>query len=541
MCNKQNMLIFLQSLAVSLYILSVSSAEVKTQIKEAPIRHKVVFFTFSGLRWDAEDLQSMPAIRKMKSNGVAVKQKIDAFQSESLPSFMTMSTGKYPNEHGILANKMSNEKGEKFDVTTTAAQWWKDVEPIWTHNQRQNGSSALCYWPGHHLELFGHKPKHVCSVDTKKGDPFQLFTLNNEISSPVMSFKARLGKVKEWLQMNETDAPTFIGSYFEEPYNTMMKKGIYSNETRQILKKIDSIIQSMLDWLSHHKLDDKVNFIVAGESGVTELQTRKEIFLNDLIDAEELKTKYEIINNGPIMTIRPDDGSVGKRLLKMWKSNKELKIHMDVYSKEEIPDNFHFKLKSRNEPITLVAQEYWRIYKDRVVDSKKSMMGFDSKYKSSHALFIAQGPSFKEDEVVPAIGNVDVYGALCQSLGIPAGRHSGNQTTIQKLMRAPEKWYEEVVKKIVKKIYESPKNFVLAVVIAVVLFFGIVFLVITAVYKACGCCTNAQPLRVKVPNPRKLLNKQKKEGDEHLLSEKELSDSDLSSSDEFYFSNKHER
>eukprot|EP00111_Clytia_hemisphaerica_P006986 TCONS_00020262-protein len=511
-----------------------SSKADKVIAHEKPCHQKTVVFAFSGLRWDVEKLASMRSLERMKTHGVWAKHKINAFQTESLPSFMTMSTGRYPNEHGIMSNKMRNVKGDHFDVKTTSTKWYgEDLEPIWLRNQNQNGSSALCYWPGYGVD--GLKPDYSCHGKNFV-DPFKELISNNEIVKEVMPFQQRVNLVKKWLTNTTTSAPSFIGVYFEEPYKSMIASGIHSNETKHALKKIDSFITHMLDWLKAKKLNEKVNFVVTGESGATEIAAHKEIFLSDLLENDsnsKYKNKFEVLSKSPIMSIYPKDKTVEKALLHTWKKNKQ----MTVLAANDIPHNFHYKHKTRNAPITLVAKEHWRIYKNRIVDSKRALMGFDGKFESSHAMFLAQGPAFKENTVIPAIGNVDVYAILCRSIGISPGAHSGNITNVEKLMRPPEQWYEKVVKKIVKKITESPKNFIIAVVITVLLFFGATFLIITAVYKACGCCRI--PMKVKVPASKKLImmKKRKKDGDEHLLSEKELSDSDLSSSDEFYFTN----
>ena len=503
--------------------------EAEKETQQLSCQCRTVVFAFSGLRWDVERITRMSSIEKMRASGVHVKHKINAFQTESLPSFMTMSTGKYPNEHGIVANTMRDSKGKKFDLSSTSPTWYNKVDPIWLRNQKENGSSALCYWPGHDIKEM--QPDYRCDEDSGLADPFKEFTKNNEIAKKVSSFQARLDTVKEWLTSpNMTVKPNFIGVYFEEPYKSMMKYGVHSKETIKALKEVNSIIHQMLTYLKVKKLTNKVNFVVTGESGVTNIEPHKEIFLIDFIK-DGLKDKYEV-TKGAIMSVYPKSEKVKNELIESWNTSKPRK-HMRVYLKEDLPTSFHFKHKSRSAPITLVADEHWRIYEKRIVDSKKSLMGYDGKYESAHSLFVAQGPTFKEDEVVPALGNVDVFAVLCRALGISAGNHSGNNTTVEKLMRSPEKWYEKVVKKIVKKITETPTNFVAAIVIAVLLFFGVVLLGVTAIYKACGCCRI--PMKVKVPSPRKFMKKKTKKNDnEHLLSEKELSDSDFSSSDEFY-------
>lgn len=499
----------------------------------------VVIFAFSGLRWDVGDIQSMPAIEQLKSKGVWGKRKIDVFQSESLPAFVSMVTGQYPDKHGMLSNKMRDqETGEKFNVRNTSSKWWNGFEPIWITNQKKHngtGRSALCYWPGHDVMFDGQKAKYVCHNTTANyADPFKEFTLEHQITKAVMPFGERVSQVEKWLKMNVTDRPSFIGVYFEEPLNTMLNHGVHSNETKRMLKKIDSIVSDTLNRLKNDELYEDLTFIVTGESGVTEIDlgAHREFFLDDKLNKEQ-QSQLEVIDDGPIMTLYTHDK---ESLLSLWEDEKGMK----VYTNETIPKSFHFSHKNRTAPLIIVAEEHWRVYKSRVVDDMKCLMGYDGKFPSSHALFVAKGPVLKKNLALNALGNVDVYGILCKALNItPPVPHSGNEAIISKVIVERQQWLERVVTKIVKTISAKPRNLIIAIIVAAMLVFVAVFLVITAIYKVIGCCVcPSTPMLVKVSS-RKLLRKRKdnkeKGGKHHLLADDEMSDSELSSNDEFYF------
>lgn len=503
----------------------------------------VVIFAFSGLRWDVGDIQSMPAIEELKKEGISGTRKIDIFQSETLPAFVTMVTGQYPDKHGILSNKMKDlSTGETFDVTETSPKWWNGSEPIWITNQnKQNGteSSALCYWPGHDVIFGGKKVKYMChNSSASYVDPFKELTINHEITKPVMPFEERVDQVHNWLKMNAPERPSFIGVYFEEPLNTMIKSGVHSNETRNMLSRIDRLVADAVKCFKKDGVYDDITFVVTGESGVTEIDLRahKEIFLDDKL-SDEQKDKLEIVDDGPIMTIYTDDAEK-ESFVSLWQHEKGMKL----YTNETIPDIFRFSYKSRTMPLIIVADEHWRVYKSRVIDGMQCLMGYDGKFPSSHALFVAKGPMFKKNLVLEAMGNVDVYGMLCKALNItPPRPHSGNGDTISKVIASePEKvnTIRKIVVKIVKTISSKPRNLIVAIIVAVLLVFVATFLVISAVYKLIGCCACPSPpmlVQVSSTKLRKRKSRKEKTGHHRLLGDNELTDSELSSSDEFYF------
>lgn len=481
--------------------------------------HTVIVFAFSGLRWDFLKNTELRAFKHLLNHGAIARRKIDAFQTESLPSFTTLVTGLHPESHGMMANKMKDRKsGELFDVKNTDLKWWKNVEPVWVTNSKNGSYSALCYWPGFDANHKGNKTKYYCSKEHTV-DPFKELLIKEKIHRTVMSFEERLEKVKTWLQL-KNERPTFIGVYFEEPLKSMMEFGLDSTETKIAFQSINNVTQAMIDFLREHNKFESYNFIVTGESGVTELKKHQEIYLQDYFNDIDV-SKYTIVDDGPIMNIFPKRDQDREYLLKKWTGAHK---HITVYNGDKLPKSFHYTNENLTAPIIIVADETWRLYDSRVVDNKKALMGFDSKFSSAHSLFLAHGPAFKNIDV-DAIGNVDVYAMLCEALKIKPHPHSGNKTTIDKFMKRKEKWYVTIV----KKVTNSTTGLTVAIIVAVILLFIALYLIIAAIYKTIGWCSCAKyPLKVKIKSPGK---SKKGNGGQHLLSDDEVS-SDACESDE---------
>jgi len=489
----------------------------------------VVIFAFSGLRWDSMDLFKMENLKTLSEGGMHARRKIDAFQSESLPAFMTMSTGRYPETHGLVSNRMKDlSSGEIFDVTSKDPKWWNAAEPIWITNEKRNGSSsALCFWPGFDIEFDGKHPSHKCPLEDDKNNymnPFHELTTKGEIPGKVMSIETRLQYVKKWLSMKLEHRPNLIGVYFEEPLNTALKFGFNNSlpQLVEVFKVIDKIIEDFVAFLKAKQLFDKVNFIVTGESGVTNIKDGKDIYLDDYVD----KDLYDVIDNGPITSLSPKDGNTDEVLKKLSGAHP----HMQVFNSSSIPDNFRYKYENRTMPIILVVDEHFRINPSRQgVDPYKALMGYDGKFPSSHSLFIAHGPAFKKGSHVPAIGNVDIYQLLCKALKLGPLKHDGNVTMVEKTIQKRDKWYEYIAKKIVT----TKQGLTASIIIALLLLFLTIYLIIYAIHKTFNLCQKTT--KIKVPaNPVKLIknnNKNKKDGGQHLLSDDEEMSSDLSGSD----------
>ena len=511
-------------LLLTLVLIGYSSSVCVSVLQEQEtVGNRVLVLAFSGLRWDIMNISNMSSFKKIIKYGFLGKRKIDPFQTESLPSFMSMVTGEYPNIHGMVSNKMKDLKtGENFDVKNTNQNWWSKVNPVWITNQQSGNISALCYWPGHDVIFHGIKVNYTCSdkknLKTVFDDPFREMTLYGDILG-TSAFEKRVNQVKKWLALDKLIRPSFIGVYFEEPLRSIMKYGFKDNKTKAVLLEINNIVNNLLSLLESDAKD--VNLIVTGESGVTEITNQ--IFLDDL--AKELRSSYKVIDEGPIMTILPDSNTIGKELLKKLSGNS----HLAAFDGYKLPKNFHFYHPNRTMPVILTANEHLRIYPERIIDKKKALMGYDGKFPSTHSLVLGYGPNFMQGSQVNALGNIDIYHVICEVLHISPKAKKLNKSLLDEILVKREQWYV----KIVKKVTESTLNLILAFIIALTSLFAVAYLICATLNKLGGCCKcSSKVTKLKVA-PTRLLRRQKhnEKGGRHLLSDDEVS-SDLSETDE---------
>jgi hypothetical protein len=114
-----------------------------------------------------------------------------------------------------------------------------------------------------------------------------------------------------------------------------------------------------------------------------------------------------------------------------------------VYRRTETPEHWHYRDHERIAPLVGVAQEGWSVMRRRsVVDAFARSIrrvggnhGYDPRVRTMHGLFVAAGPGFRQNVVVPPFENVHVYDAMCRVLGIPASTNDGDPAVARSLLR----------------------------------------------------------------------------------------------------------
>ena len=449
----------------------------------------VVLLVFSGLKSSILFEHNMPALEKFVEDGVFATGMKHAFQTETLPSLHTLVTGRYPERHGMLSNKMKDLRDMKsFDVSNRDEKWWNAVEPIWITNEKTNKSkSALCFWPGYNVVFSGIKATYSCELEkngTKFRDPFKEIMLHSALSQPFMPMEDRIVKVIEWLSMPQP--PKFIAVYFEEPFASAIAHGAASKETLLAVMKVDALVAKLQEDLSAFKLLEKINVVITSDAAAIDIVDNQKIYLEDYLD-DKLKTAYDVIDDGPIMTILPKNMADNNILFNRWNSSHQ---HMKVYKKEHLPERLHFSNVNRTMPLILVADKGWRILPRRINDpndKRKAAIGYSADNVETQTLFIAHGPAFRRGVRLDRIDSVDIYEILCSALRLEPNNHDGSGYILSNVIAKQDKWYWHIA----KTIAESNEGLVGIIILLVVLLFAVLYLIIHGLYKAssrCACC-----------------------------------------------------
>mgnify|MGYP001262824535 CR=1 FL=1 len=141
---------------------------------------------------------------KLSSKSAIMTESKPIFPSVTFPNHVSMVTGRYPTEHGILFNTMIDPtiKGEVFTLTNRNALnnpvWWQNTDPIWVTLSKQGKTSFTLFWPGSEVLISGIRPKKWLPYDHS------------------MSSMDRVKKLISWIENNKVGRPDFVTLYLSE-------------------------------------------------------------------------------------------------------------------------------------------------------------------------------------------------------------------------------------------------------------------------------------------------------------------------------------
>ena len=106
---------------------------------------KVFLLVFDGFIHNFETITSnTPNFANLSKQGVKGKGLIPPFPTVTWSCMVTLTTGLYPESHGIITNNFYDNKGTYFtwtgDVSDPDNAKFFSQEPIWLSNQKQNGN-----------------------------------------------------------------------------------------------------------------------------------------------------------------------------------------------------------------------------------------------------------------------------------------------------------------------------------------------------------------------------------------------------------------
>ncbi|CAG7821731.1 unnamed protein product [Allacma fusca] len=395
----------------------------------------LMIFMLDGMRWDyVSRLQNrMPGFSRFLSEGVQTEYVETIFPVVSYAAWTTLSTGVYPETHGIMGNYMVDleEDPTGNDIfrlgdrsTTTKAKWWQNSEPIWITATRQKKRTFLRYWSRCDVPFNSLTPEECSGYSSAGG----VQSINKTLS-------VGLEKLRDGFDL--------VMLYGEEIDNLGHKYGPDSYEMQTALLELDAVFMEFLEGLDKYpRLRKKLNIIIVSDHGMTDVRPSRGVTylrLDDYIDKRDI---LRIVEDGSFMNIQPIKSSVNY----VYEQLKQIP-GVDVYKKADIPENLHYKnnrivldilLVSRVGYIVVGLQSAKQIPRPHPQQSYRiGVHGYTPALSDIRAIFYARGPAFKKNEVFPPINMVDIYQLYTHCLGIAPQPNNGTWTNVVGMLAPP--------------------------------------------------------------------------------------------------------
>lgn len=379
----------------------------------------VLLVSFDGFRWDYLDRGITPNLDKLIKKGVRAESFRPAFPSKTFPNHLSIITGMYPENHGIILNKFENPyTGEVYrlsDRKEVANPEWYLGEPFWTTADRNGIKTASFFWPASSMKGKWHHP-----------DIFKRYDKS-------VNYESRVDTIAAWLQMPQKERPHFYTLYYSLTDTYGHRYGPESKEVNYAIARLDTVTGYLIKRLKEINMFDSLNIIIVSDHGMTDISPERVINIENILKGH--KVKYQ--SSGPVMMIstRSEDDVVYNIL-------KKNENHFKVYKKSEMPDYYFFDSNPFISDIILVADLGWSLVDNHSVksfvgkDAMKGNHGYDKDALDMHGIFIAEGPAFKSGFRTGTIWNIDVYPLLCKIFNIsPRSNIDGKISRIDFILR----------------------------------------------------------------------------------------------------------
>ncbi len=403
-----------QLIATLFFLLTILFGSCSSQnkpVKENPSQSfgpTLILVSFDGCRYDYPSLASTPALDEIEMKGIKAEGLKTSFPSKTFPNHLSIVTGLYPENHGIIANRIYDDTTNEFYTLSNGAPTqskWYQGEPIWVTAERQGLKTATFFWPGSEAEINGYRPTYYRVYD----DDFP--------------YEKRVAQILDWLDLSDEKRPQFLSLYFHEPDLSGHVYGPASTQAITALENVDKQLQDLLNGIKSRQLESKINIVVVSDHGMTSLSREKVVFLDDYIDMDDVL----IVDNSAVIAIRPNQGKIEK----VYQQLKDAHPHLQVYKKEEVPEKYHYNNHKFIQPIIGVLDLGWSATTHNYFDShpnypSKGTHGFDPDHQDMNAIFYAKGPAFKKGVQLPVIHNIHLYELMCAVLKINPAPNDGS-------------------------------------------------------------------------------------------------------------------
>jgi len=386
-----------------------------------PERAILILVSIDGFRWDYLDRFQPPTLMKLANDGVRADGLIPQFPSKTFPNHYTIVTGLTLAHHGIISNNMRDKDipGE-FTLSNREVQndprWWGG-EPIWNTAERQGRKTAAMFWPGSEVEIGGRRGTYWTPYDDD------------------MPHAERVKRILDWLRLPEGQRPSFLTLYFSDVDNAGHSQGPDSDDVKQAVMKVDKSLGDVIAGVKQIGLDDRVNYVIVSDHGMSALSPDRVIVLDDYIDV----STADVIDWSPLLGLTPKDGNVEK----MYAALKDMHPALAIYRSNEIPPEYGLAGHPRLPAIVGIAKDGWNIASKRDVSrweepnrhSPGGTHGYDARAPSMQGLFIASGPRIRSGVRVKVFENIHIYDFMCAVLGLQPAKNDGDPAVTRDMLR----------------------------------------------------------------------------------------------------------
>lgn len=376
------------------------------RMQTAPV---TILVSIDGFRPDYLDRGVTPNLSALAAGGVSAAMR-PSFPSVTFPNHWTLVTGKVPDHHGIVGNRMEDpaRPGETFTMASDDPFWWNAAEPIWVTAEKAGVRTATMFWPGANVGWGGTvvPNSHGAVANATRPEDWQQF-------NQAVTGAQRVDAVIDWLRRPVATRPRFLTLYFDTVDSAGHANGPQAAATTQAVADVDVQIGRLVQGL--RDLRQPANLVIVADHGMAATDSARTIALDRIADPADYRLLSE---SGPYATFYPVPGREAALEAALLKPHP----HMTCWRKGAVPARFRYGTNPRIPPYVCLAETGWLILKSAPATAfRGGAHGYDNRAPDMAALFLANGPAFVGGKRLASFDNTDVAPLLRDLIGLPAG------------------------------------------------------------------------------------------------------------------------
>ena len=364
----------------------------------------LVLVSIDGFRWDYLDRPEAHQMKALADRGVRVTRLMPVYPSKTFPAHLSMATGLYPTQHGIVDNYFC--RNDRLDCYQKGAASedpsWLAGTPLWTLVEQQGGRAATFFWPESEAPIAGTLPSEYRQYDART------------------PHAKRISQAIQWLEAPANERPQLITLYFSTVDSAGHAHGPDASQTRGAIAEVDRWIATLwrvIDQINAREAAD-INLMLVSDHGMAAVDRAQFIDTNTLPRPRGFKrvnssTRVMYYQRGP----DADLAALSERLEGMSDGRYRI-VTKDVLT------NRHY----RDHPAVaslIIETDPPRLFRRGGAAGRDlaGMHGYAADEEEMAAFLVAVGPSFATETIIAKAHQLDVYpvAARLLSLTVPAG------------------------------------------------------------------------------------------------------------------------
>ena len=276
--------------------------------------------------------------------------------------------------------------------------------------------SGNIYWLGGDVAIQGQYPTYW----------------RNWNEQPHWTFEERVDEAVRLMSLPKKERPRLLMVYFDEPDHTGHVYGPIAAETAEMTHRMDSLMHAFYLRLMKLPHGKKINFILAGDHGMTEISPDRFVSWAEALDDAWI----EDITGSIPTSIFCKEGCVDTAYRTLSKIP-----HLNVYRHGELPDSLNYGTSDRLGDLIVSPDLGWQF--NFAPSRNQGTHGFAPQEADMLVAFRAVGPDFKkgyeahpyEEGRIAAFKNIDLYPMLCDLLGIQPAPVDGELGRIEQILK----------------------------------------------------------------------------------------------------------